>query len=330
MLEGWYCRTMNEEARQQSALNTTAETTPEKNDAPEAECESTSPENDSDDGALTNPNLNHSAFYCGLKHKMKRLINETAYLENKLRNAQRRLLKATRDRSFLLDRLLEYERPELTSSDSDDSYSLVDGRQPVSKKRKIDASVPSASAPNTAGTEQAPGQTKAVPGQTDSTTSQVKRSKKDPKRQQNKPTNVLPSASRCPFEPFDTCSETRHLYYGGIFTHINQNPLLSSTYQHTISYPSTLTSIPDVQSTPTDLLAPSFDTNYLPNPIQCEATATERQPTKEEIERHLQLRQVIPEVVPEGELPAEMFNNNPFTDSIDQMVDATTSELLTD
>lgn len=64
--------------------------------------------------------------------------------------------------------------------------------------------------------------------------------------------------------------------------------------------------------------------------MQCEVVATERQPTKEEIERHLQLRQVIPEVVPEGELPAEMFNNNPFTDSIDHIVDATTSGLLTD
>lgn len=325
MLEGWYCRTMNEEARQQSALNTTAETTPKKNDAPEEECESTSPENDSDDG-LNNDNLNHEAFYCGLKHKMKRLINETAYLENKLRNTQRRLLKATRDRSFLLDRLLEYERPELTSSDSNDSDSSLEEKQPVAKKRKIDAPA----TPNIAETEQAPVQTKAVPVQTDLIASQTKRSKKDPKRLQNQPTNVLPSTSRTAYEPFETCSETSSLYYGGIFTHINQNPLLSSTYQHTISYPSTLTTIPDVQSTPTDLLAQSFDANYLPNPILCEVAATERQPTKEEIERHLQLRQVIPEVVPEGELPAEMFNNNPFVDSIDQIVDATANGLLTD
>lgn len=325
MLEGWYCRTMNEEARQQSVLNMTSETTPEKNDAPEVECESTSPENDSD-GALNNRNLNHAAFYCGLKHKMKRLINETAYLENKLRNSQRRLLKATRDRSFLLDRLLEYERPQLTSSDSDDSDSLVEERQPVPKKRKNDASA----TPNKVEIEQAPGPSKLATGQTDSSATQAKRCKKDLKRQQNQLTNVLPSTSRSAYEPFETCNETRSLYYGGIFTHINQNPLLSSTYQHTISYPSTLTSITEVQSTPTDLLTPSFDANYLPNPMQCEVVATERQPTKEEIERHLQLRQVIPEVVPEGELPAEMFNNNPFTDSIDHIVDATTSGLLTD
>lgn len=46
---------------------------------------------------------------------------ENEFFQDALRSSQRRLLKVTRDRSFLLDRLLQYEKPDKTSSESEDT-----------------------------------------------------------------------------------------------------------------------------------------------------------------------------------------------------------------
>lgn len=57
-----------------------------------------------------------------------------------MRSSQRRLLKVTRDRSFLIDRLLQYEKP-ITSSESEDTESSEDdSRVDVPKRKKLDAS----------------------------------------------------------------------------------------------------------------------------------------------------------------------------------------------
>lgn len=45
---------------------------------------------------------------------------ENEFFQDALRSSQRRLLKVTRDRSFLLDRLLQYEKPENSDSESED------------------------------------------------------------------------------------------------------------------------------------------------------------------------------------------------------------------
>lgn len=47
-------------------------------------------------------------------------------MNESLRSSQRRLLKVTRDRSFLLDRLLQYEKPDATSSESDGTETSED------------------------------------------------------------------------------------------------------------------------------------------------------------------------------------------------------------
>lgn len=44
----------------------------------------------------------------------------------------------TRDRSFLIDRLLQYEKPEITSSESEDTESSEDERIDLPKRKKID------------------------------------------------------------------------------------------------------------------------------------------------------------------------------------------------
>lgn len=45
----------------------------------------------------------------------------------------------TRDRSFLIDRLLQYEKPDITSSESEDTESSEDdSRNEVPKRKKMD------------------------------------------------------------------------------------------------------------------------------------------------------------------------------------------------
>ncbi|KAM4632203.1 INO80 complex subunit E isoform 2-T2 [Discoglossus pictus] len=57
--------------------------------------------------------------YKNLKRKLKFLIYEQECFQEELRRAQRKLLKVSRDKSFLLDRILQYENVDDDSSDSD-------------------------------------------------------------------------------------------------------------------------------------------------------------------------------------------------------------------
>ncbi|XP_052073332.1 INO80 complex subunit E-like [Mytilus californianus] len=76
--------------------------------------------------------------YKALKKKLKFLVYEQECFLEELRKSQRKLLKITRDRSFLLDRLLQYEKLDDSSDDSDataSSDSENDGHS-AGKKRK--------------------------------------------------------------------------------------------------------------------------------------------------------------------------------------------------
>ncbi|XP_046388325.1 uncharacterized protein LOC124157544 [Ischnura elegans] len=70
---------------------------------------------------------NYKLQYRNLKRKLKFLIYENECFREELRSAQQRLLKAGRDCSFLLDRLLQYEKVDLSSSDSEETESSDDG-----------------------------------------------------------------------------------------------------------------------------------------------------------------------------------------------------------
>nr|XP_053637878.1 dentin sialophosphoprotein-like isoform X2 [Cherax quadricarinatus] len=61
----------------------------------------------------------YKAKYKTLKRKLKLLIYENECFQEELRKAQRALLRVRRDKSFLLDRLLQYQRGPDSSSDSD-------------------------------------------------------------------------------------------------------------------------------------------------------------------------------------------------------------------
>ena len=65
-------------------------------------------------------------------------MQEKEFFQDSLKTNQRRLLKVTRDRSFLLDRLLQFEKPEVTSSESDGSESEFSDSSNVRKRKLVD------------------------------------------------------------------------------------------------------------------------------------------------------------------------------------------------
>lgn len=173
----------------------------------------------------------------------------------------------TRDRSFLLDRLLCYERPELSSSDNETTDSSEDSLriEPAAKKRRSDANLSRSS-----------------------TVVQTKRINKRGPRKQS--------------------SQQGPSHQG--------TPQQSYAVQQRVDSAGNQSEIPQLHKPPSELLETPFIPDLL-KPTQADSASTEKQLTKEEIERHLQSRKMVPEVVPEGELPSEMFNNNPSSESND-------------
>ncbi|CAL8340603.1 INO80 complex subunit E isoform X1 [Gadus morhua] len=68
---------------------------------------------------LADIEVDYKRKYKNLKRKLKFLVYEQECFQEELRRSQRKLLKVSRDKSFLLDRLLQYERVDEDSSDSD-------------------------------------------------------------------------------------------------------------------------------------------------------------------------------------------------------------------
>lgn len=80
--------------------------------------------------------VNYKQKYRNLKRKFKYLIYENESFQEELQRAQRKLLKVNQDKSFLLDRLLEYEKLDDTSSDSDATISSDSELDNVTLKKK--------------------------------------------------------------------------------------------------------------------------------------------------------------------------------------------------
>ncbi|CAB3374964.1 Hypothetical predicted protein [Cloeon dipterum] len=77
--------------------------------------------------------------YRRLKHHLKYLIYENENFQSILRQAQQKYLSAKRDRTFLLDRLIQYEQPNSVSSGSEPSDSSEEEEkvkpEPMKRKR---------------------------------------------------------------------------------------------------------------------------------------------------------------------------------------------------
>ncbi|XP_061530334.1 INO80 complex subunit E isoform X1 [Phycodurus eques] len=80
--------------------------------------------------------VDYKRKYKNLKRKLKFLVYEHECFQEELRRAQRKLLKVSRDKSFLLDRLLPYERVDEDSSDSDATVSSDNSEGEVLRERE--------------------------------------------------------------------------------------------------------------------------------------------------------------------------------------------------
>ncbi|XP_061803635.1 INO80 complex subunit E isoform X1 [Nerophis lumbriciformis] len=80
--------------------------------------------------------VDYKRKYRNLKRKLKFLVYEHECFQEELRRAQRKLLKVSRDKSFLLDRLLHYERVDEDSSDSDATVSSENSEGEVLRERE--------------------------------------------------------------------------------------------------------------------------------------------------------------------------------------------------
>lgn len=74
-----------------------------------------------------------------LKRKLRFLVHEQECFQEELRKAQRKLLKVSRDKNFLLDRLLQYERVIFSGSDSEPTDSSEDEKE---QKKQIQVNEP--------------------------------------------------------------------------------------------------------------------------------------------------------------------------------------------
>ncbi|CAL9705518.1 unnamed protein product [Knipowitschia caucasica] len=83
--------------------------------------------------------VDYKRKYKTLKRKLKFLVYEQECFQEELRRAQRKLLKVSRDKSFLLDRLLQYERVDEDSSDSEATVSSdnSEGEAPIRERELV-------------------------------------------------------------------------------------------------------------------------------------------------------------------------------------------------
>jgi len=65
--------------------------------------------------------MSNIVVYCENKNNI--ILQENECFQEALRSTQRKLLKVNRDKSFLLDRLLQYEKVDASFSESDETES---------------------------------------------------------------------------------------------------------------------------------------------------------------------------------------------------------------
>lgn len=102
-------------------------------------------EEEEEDEASQSETVDYKQQYKRLKRKLKYLIYENECYQENLRTSRAKLLEVARDRSFLLDRLLQYEKVDVSSSsetgeDTESSDGEVELPRQEIKRRKMDQS----------------------------------------------------------------------------------------------------------------------------------------------------------------------------------------------
>uniref|UniRef100_A0A336K8F2 CSON004987 protein n=1 Tax=Culicoides sonorensis TaxID=179676 RepID=A0A336K8F2_CULSO len=127
MLEGWYCRATKAAEDEMGTSNNASSV-------------------DNNHGSESYKNK-----YRELKKKLKYLLYENEFFKESLLQNQQQLMKVSRDRTYLLDRLLKYENPEseLSEDESDTSVEDIPAPPPtLGKKRKLGDHIPTNKRPD--------------------------------------------------------------------------------------------------------------------------------------------------------------------------------------
>lgn len=160
MLDGWYCRSLANEQTGEQNFSTGNNDNNEESDSDSQE------NNDVQNCSDATNTIDYKVQYRQLKRKLKFLIyvrmdyllmisavwfawwdsfiihfQENEFFQETLRTNQRRLLKVSRDRAFLLDRLLQYEKPTNSSSESEQTEESSDDDATKEIKKSVRFSI---------------------------------------------------------------------------------------------------------------------------------------------------------------------------------------------
>ncbi|KAK8769147.1 uncharacterized protein LOC144114494 [Amblyomma americanum] len=262
------------------------------------------------------PVVSYRQKYRNLKRKLKFLLYENECFQEELRKAQRKLLKVTRDKSFLLDQILQYESIDSSSSDSDATVSSDSDSElrvepppppfPAVKKKKPTvtpvesanvhhlpvASISIAAVPSAAPSCSIPIKTEIapLPGSTVSTALGVLPTLAA------KSTVLMPSSAS--LNP--TVEKKKKVARTS-----KPPPATVSAPPHPVSKPLLVTGVNKRMVEVVDALSVSRLDGHM---------------TSEEVERHLEARQALRDLLPEKApltVPAELFSNEPPADLLD-------------
>ncbi|XP_002157152.2 uncharacterized protein LOC100212329 [Hydra vulgaris] len=87
---------------------------------------------------LDETKINYKEKYRSLKRKLSCLLYEQECFHEELQKVQKKCLRASRDKSFLLDRLLQFEKPSFSSSDDENTDSSSNEKEEkVIEKKEI-------------------------------------------------------------------------------------------------------------------------------------------------------------------------------------------------
>ncbi|KAL1140534.1 hypothetical protein AAG570_000464 [Ranatra chinensis] len=211
--------------------------------------------NTEDDEDSQEDTINYKAQYRSFKRKLKFLIYENECFQEALRNNQRRMLKVTRDRSFLLDRLLHYEKVEVTSSEGEDTESSDDetGRADA-KRRKLNMGINTFTSGFTSG------------GSSKAPTPAKKKKPSTPKAIKSSSHSQLPTVQSSAMDGHMTSEEVeRHLEGRQRYMEIDKTPVTMPTemFSNDPSLDSESNEICEMETSPSNLGEDCLNTEFI-------------------------------------------------------------------
>lgn len=264
------------------------------------------------------PVISYRQKYRNLKRKLKFLLYENECFQEELRKAQRKLLKVTRDKSFLLDQILQYESIDSSSSDSDATVSSDSDSElrveppppPPAVKKKKPSSVAPVESGNVHHIPVASVSATAVPSATPSCSIPIKTEITPgplPVTNTSAALGVLPTLAAKsavllpPGASLNPTAEKKKKV-----ARVSKPP------------PATVTAPPHPTSKP--ILVPGVPKRLVEAADALSVSRLDGHMTSEEVERHLEARQALRDLLPEKApltVPAELFSNEPPADLLD-------------